>query len=888
MSDFQASDTFLSRVFGLHSVYNQINDNYQYYDDEEEQTNGAYDSPRKGGNPNLLDSESDLDSEFGDGDGEDSQFHNDSIDPFRTAGSVREFNQTKSMGQKDFGVKSVSFPKEISSGNRAFINEDAEAGPLYTAPNQRQQQQPPQQSQRKPASPPPNIGAVAFELPLYHKKPAPEQNNPSLQTIYQRKNRSFVIPPKERALYLWANITNMDEFLNDIYYYYRGNGYLNIAMTRIVDLFTLVFVLGFTIFLKYGIDYDLFLNRTNPLTLKDLIKPSFDIPLTVKFLLFGFTCYIILRLVQLYFDLSYKLKEIRNFYKHLINIPDDNELMTISWSTIVERLMLLKDYNGLTTTNDPHYLNDLSSKVRLDAHDIANRIMRKENYMIGLINKNVLDLSIKIPLINYQINPLTRTLEWNLQLCINNFVFNKHGQINGNILKEVNRNKLAAELRSRFQMSAIINLILCPFIVTYFVLLYFFKYFNEYKTNPGSIFGLRQYTPLAEWKLREFNELQHFFMKRLQLSIGPANTYINQFPRGFLTYNLMKLVNFVSGSFMAILVIYGLWFDDEEHSFWSFELTENKSSLFYISIFGTIWAVTNNATNSVPNEDSHTSFFYDPEASLRYVSQFTHYLPSSWNGKLHTVEVKNEFCELFNLKIVTILNELMSLVLTPFILWFNISNVSSLIIDFYRDYSIHVDGLGYVCYYAMFNFEEKDKNMMFDLNKRKRSSTKRTSKHRDGATNEVELDLLKKRKAKAKKSDGESSESEGDDDQDLKYDSYQDEKMIKSYMYFLESYDDKKRKVKPNQHQSQYQNQYTGNSDAGTSPKSNTHRKRKAKMVHEEPKLLLLHLQSLGPEMMESMYNINYKFDDSDEPQTQKSGVLGMLNQFYKHSDIGR
>ena len=36
LDDLAHSDTFLSRVFGLHSVYNQLPENYQYYDPESE------------------------------------------------------------------------------------------------------------------------------------------------------------------------------------------------------------------------------------------------------------------------------------------------------------------------------------------------------------------------------------------------------------------------------------------------------------------------------------------------------------------------------------------------------------------------------------------------------------------------------------------------------------------------------------------------------------------------------------------------------------------------------------------------------------------------------------------------------------------------------------
>lgn len=783
MSDHQASDTFLSRVFGLHSVYNQTNDFYRYYDDEEAD---AYGAPAT----NLLHSESDLDS----------------------------LEDTPGRAQAPAAAASVATAASVAAASAA-----PSALPLPAAPTDI------------------NRGAVAFELPLYHRR-SPE---PTTAASRPRAGGRLKIPPRERALYLWANIVNMDEFLQDVYYYYRGHGYYNIALTRVVDLAILVFVLGFTVFLKYGIDYEMFLNRQGVLTLSDLVRPL-ALPGVVKFLLTGFAAYIVLRVVQLYFDLRYKLREIHNFYRHLININDESELATISWLTVVERLLLLKDYNGLTTLQDPHYLHDLSLKVRLDALDIANRIMRKENYMIGLVNKNVLNLTLELPLL--PVNTLTRTLEWNLQLCINNFVFNQHGQINPAILKEVNRNKLSHELRLRFQMAAIINLLLCPFIVLYFLLLYFFKYFNEYKTNPGSLLGLRQYTPLAEWKLREFNELQHFFMRRLQLSIAPANSYINQFPRGLLVTNVLKLVNFVSGSVLAILVIFGLWLDDEEHNFWSFELSEGKSSLFYISVFGTLWAVTN--THSAPSKsggsgDTVDTTYYDPEASLRFVSQFTHYLPSAWNGRLHTIEVMHEFCAMYRLKVLIILNELMSLVLTPFILWFNVANSSSLIIDFFRDYLVHVDGLGYVCYFAMFNFEKKDKNMMHDLGKKRKPRREAT------AANDVELDVLARRRAKARISDT---------DEDTDEESYPDEKMIKSYMYFLESYGNKPRRQSVKKHSQAVKPSKAGSTRAAAPTASLT----------------------------ESMYNVNYHFDQVEEPQPHKSGVLGMLNQFYKHTDIGR
>lgn len=52
---------------------------------------------------------------------------------------------------------------------------------------------------------------------------------------------------------------------------------------------------------------------------------------------------------------------------------------------------------------------------------------------------------------------------------------------------------------------------------------------KEYHKNPSSLSG-RKYTPFAEWKFREFNELPHLFARRLAESYPTASMYIGQFP----------------------------------------------------------------------------------------------------------------------------------------------------------------------------------------------------------------------------------------------------------------------------------------------------------------------------------------------------------------------
>lgn len=57
------------------------------------------------------------------------------------------------------------------------------------------------------------------------------------------------------------------------------------------------------------------------------------------------------------------------------------------------------------------------------------------------------------------------------------------------------------------------------------------------------------------------------------------------------------------------------------------------------------------------------------------------------------------------MKVLIFTQELVSVVLTPFVLWLSLPDCAPAIIDFFREFSVHVDGRGYVCSFAEFNFE---------------------------------------------------------------------------------------------------------------------------------------------------------------------------------------
>lgn len=307
---------------------------------------------------------------------------------------------------------------------------------------------------------------------------------------------------------------------------------------------------------------------------------------------------------------------------HLLEIPD-SDMQTISWQHIVKQLMLLRDQNLVTANISNNRIIRSQSKQRMDPHDIANRLMRKENYVIGMFNKDILDLSIPFPYLREK-HFLTRTLEWHISLCVLDFVFNEQGQLRTVFLKESHRKLLADGLRRRFIFAGVMNILFAPFIILYMTILYFFRYFNEYHKDPSTI-GTRQYTPLAEWKMRELNELPHLFRRRLNMSYEPASRYVNQFPKEG-TAAISRFVAFITGSFAAVLGVISL-IDPE--LFLGFEITKDRTVLFYIGLFGTILAISRSL---IPDE----TLVFDPETALLFVAEFTHYLPSEWEGKLHS------------------------------------------------------------------------------------------------------------------------------------------------------------------------------------------------------------------------------------------------------------
>lgn len=168
--------------------------------------------------------------------------------------------------------------------------------------------------------------------------------------------------------------------------------------------------------------------------LEEVIYPSCSSRLswfTTLFILMVTGCWI-LQAARLVFDLA-KLLEMQQFYRDVFKITDW-QLQTMHWHEVCEKIIETRDTQS--------EISSANTLPKLDPHIIANRILRKENFLIAMLNKNILNLNL--PGIGY--GPIfTRLMEWNINYCILSWVFDERGLFRRRFLKESNRRRLAAQ-----------------------------------------------------------------------------------------------------------------------------------------------------------------------------------------------------------------------------------------------------------------------------------------------------------------------------------------------------------------------------------------------------------------------------------------------------------
>lgn len=489
-----------------------------------------------------------------------------------------------------------------------------------------------------------------------------------------------VVPEGGKAK--WNHIEDLDSFFTRMYHYHQKHGFACMMLQETLELGQFIFVVTFSTFLFHCVDYSILFRDTimnNTSSHKTSINDALHSPsecaasmgLVTWICILVATIFWIFRAIKVLYHLT-QFWDIKQFFNTALKI-EDSELDNLTWHEVQRRVRDVQIDQQMCI-----------HKRELSELDIYHRILRFKNYMVAMINKSLLPVRLHVPIIG-EVIFMTRGLKYNMELLLfwgpwSPFENNWH--LKEDYKKLNKRQELARKLSKHILWVSVVNFILCPLVFLWQILYSFFNYGEIIKREPGTL-GSRTWSLYGRLYLRHFNELDHELNARLNRAYRPASRYMNIFTAPVMTV-LAKNVAFVAGSILAVLLILTIYDED---------VMTVEHVLTTMTILGVIVA---GARAFIPDEN----LVWCPEQLLTAVLAHTHYRPDSWRGHAHTQSTRAQVAQLFQYKAVHLLEELLSPLLTPFILCFHMRPRALDIVDFYRNFTIEVTGVGDVCSFA--------------------------------------------------------------------------------------------------------------------------------------------------------------------------------------------
>ncbi|XP_023932449.1 autophagy-related protein 9A [Lingula anatina] len=523
----------------------------------------------------------------------------------------------------------------------------------------------------------------------YQPLPASGYEEDEVDTPHMETDVLIHVVPEESSKSRWNHIENLDEFFARVYQYHQRNGFFCMVLEDVLQLLQFVFVILFSSYLiecvKYDVVFDeIYRNNTHghhKVTIAESVIPLDQCVSSVRpfvaICLLVAAVFWVLRLIKVVYNVL-KYWEIRAFYLTALKISAD-ELPNLTWHEVQKRVVEVQQEQQMCI-----------HKKELTELDIYNRILRFKNYQVAMVNKSLLPLKYRIPFVGDYVF-LSTGLKYNLEMIL--FwgpwaPFENYWHLKQDFKNYHKRKELADYLSRRLIIFSILNALLSPLIFVWQILTYFYTYAEIIKRQPGSL-GARRWSLYGRLYLRHFNELDHEFEARLNRGYKPAEEYMNIFTSPVLVI-LAKNVVFFAGAVLAVLIILTLIDEDT---------LQVENILRMMTILGAVVAVCRAV---IPAE--HMVFC--PEFLMTHILKEVHYIPDSWKGNAHTHKVRQEFAQLFQYKALYLLEELISPLVTPLILCFSIRHKAYDIVDFYRNFTVEVTGVGDVCSFAQMDIRK--------------------------------------------------------------------------------------------------------------------------------------------------------------------------------------
>ncbi|XP_015188783.1 PREDICTED: autophagy-related protein 9A isoform X1 [Polistes dominula] len=509
-----------------------------------------------------------------------------------------------------------------------------------------------------------------------------DNDNEQEETPQESAVMIHVVPEGNKAR--WNHIEDLDSFFMRMYHYHQKHGFKCMMLEEFFELLEIIFIVTLFTFLLHCVNYPVLLGYEDiqhKLTIPDVLFSSEECLASIGwatwFCILFAAIYLTLSILKVLYHLI-KFWDIKLFFNEALKI-DDADLDNFTWHEVQSRVIEVQKEQEMCI-----------HKRELTELDIYHRILRFKNYEVAMINKSLLPLKFKVPIFG-NITFLTKGLKYNIGLLLfwgpwSPFENNWH--LKEEYKKLSKRQELARALSKQILWVGIANFLLCPLILLWQILHLIFSYGELVKNEPSTL-GLRMWSPYGRLYLRHFNELDHELNVRLNRAYHPAQKYMNLFTSPTTTV-VAKFFATTFGCLCFVTLLYGLIWNTIVH----------VDHMITIATF--LSFVVIGARRLIPSEN----LVWCPDALLNGVLAHIHYSPDSWRDTAHTQKTRAQVAVLFQHTIVHLLEELISPLVTPFILCFRIRRRALEIVDFFRNFTIQVTGVGDVCSFAQMDIRK--------------------------------------------------------------------------------------------------------------------------------------------------------------------------------------
>jgi autophagy-related protein 9 len=153
----------------------------------------------------------------------------------------------------------------------------------------------------------------------------------------------------------------------------------------------------------------------------------------------------------------------------------------VEWHEIVKKILELQ--------RSGEYRVAVHGQDIKDELVIAQRVMRRENFMIAFFNQDILDLTIPIPWkvgSRFRTKFYSKSIEWSIYYCVLSYMFNHKYQIRPAFCMD------AASLQRRFIICGIAHVMFMPFLLFFLILHFFLQNLYDFRSS-------KQYLGPREW-----------------------------------------------------------------------------------------------------------------------------------------------------------------------------------------------------------------------------------------------------------------------------------------------------------------------------------------------------------------------------------------------------